>query len=179
MTSQRGPPASRHRRAEQWPIPGCGHPRSLPLQDSLASGSCPGARLRASGGPPGEATTGTFDSLLQDYPQTSSRGGSPSSGILSSHPSALPLSPVSFRWHPPLSLPPIYPFVSSTITSVHLHSPHQPSPCSPSSSVSSPHPTRYLLFYSIFPQLGRLERWGRPLSLVPGEHPGMQRNWLG
>lgn len=131
-------------------------PPPCPIHGSPASGSCPGARLRASGDRRERRLLGAWTPcpratprpLSEERPHSFPRD--PHLPALPPHipaPSPLPLSPHILSPSSYIQVPQSVPFSQLHTTSTHLLS-----PCSPSffSLTSSP-PTRSLLSHPIFP----------------------------
>lgn len=137
-------------------------PPPHPLHDSLASGSCPGARLRASGGLPGRPLPGastpcrraTHRPLNEKGPQSLRDPHLPAFAAYMPAPSPILLSPVSFHRHPLALSPNLYPFVNSTPRPCTSILPTNLLPALPPSSVSAPHPYTFSAFPLCFSSAG-------------------------
>lgn len=175
MTSQRGPPASRHRPAKRRPIPGCGSP--LPTSSAairLVAPSRGSQTPRLGKRRPGETTAGSLERPASGRPTELSKRGVPTCSyetpifLHTLRICQLPHLPpplLSFHLHLTLKSLGLYTFLNST-----------PRSCTPA---SSPPVSRLCLCclpflpYTLacfptpfFPLLGKLNRWGT--TLFPG-----------
>lgn len=144
------------------PLPVCGPGARAGKRSRNREGECSGRQLRGAGSPAPRRAVREEDlhSLLPapHFPDSSRIEA----------PSPLPLLPKSFHCIPCPS-PAMRTLFLIHTTSVHLHSPHCPSPCSPSllGLTLSAFPPRFF-----FSSAGLREE-GHPPPPVPGEHLGM------
>ena len=176
MTSQRGPPASRHRPAKRRPIPGCGSP--LPASSAasrLVAPSRGSQTPRLGKRRPGETTAGSLDRPASGRPTDLSKRGVPTR----SYGTPIFLHTLRICQLPHLSRRLSCPFTcilhsSPSVCTVfstphHVRAPQPPHHPSPGSafSVSLPEPYTLAAFPLLFfPLLGKPNRW--ETTLFPG-----------
>ena len=182
MTSQRGPPASRHRPAKRRPIPGCGSP--LPTSSAasrLVAPSRGSQTPRLGKWRPGETTAGSLERPASGRPTELSKSGVPTRSYET--PIFLHTLRICQLPHlPPPLLSCIFTLKSLSLytflNSHHVRAPqplHHPSPGSAFVvSLSFPYTLAAfpLLFFLCW---ASLTGGGQPSSLVPGDRRKYRR----